>query len=201
MLRIGVTGGIGSGKSMVCTYFEKMQVPVYYADDEARRIIDTHAGIRKKLTAYFGPRAYTARGLNKPFIRKQVFGNPEAIHFLNITTHPVVIAHFVSWSKDRKKEKHPYVLKEAALIFESGSNRELDYIVCVTAPEEERIQRVMQRDHRSREEVQSIMQRQMPEAEKIRLSNAVIYNNQNTLLLPQLVALEQQFNTLSTHGN
>ena len=200
MLRIGITGGIGSGKSRVCTYFEKMQVPVYYADTEAGRIIDTDPRIRKKLLEYFGARAYTSRGLNKAFIRKKVFGNAEAIAFLNATTHPVVIADFVNWCKTRKKEKHRFVLKEAALIFESGSDKELDFIVCVTAPEEERIQRVVQRDKRTPEEVLSIFQRQMPEAEKIRLSNAVIYNSNDTLLLPQLVALEQQFKTLSTHG-
>jgi dephospho-CoA kinase len=202
MLRIGITGGIGSGKSVVCKYFERMQVPVYHADDTAKVIIDTDPGIRKEIIAFFGASAYTKKGLNRPFIRKKVFEDKESLSKLNAITHPPVLAHFALWCNEMKKQKHPFVIKEAALIFEIKSYTTLDFTVCVIAPLETRIARVMRRDGKTREEVENIIKKQMSDEEKIKLANWVINNPDDELVLPQIVALHQLIiNKSLTHGN
>jgi dephospho-CoA kinase len=191
MLRIGITGGIGSGKSWVCGYFEKLQVPVYNADNEAALLIDTDPVIRRKIISCFGVRSYLKRGLNKPFIRKLVFNNPENLKTLNAITHPPVLKHFDLWCKARKKERHLFVIKEAALIFESDSHKSLDYVACVVAPVETRLQRVMQRDRKTREEVMNIMKKQMTDKEKVKRSDFVISNDGKEPVLPAIVAFHE----------
>jgi dephospho-CoA kinase len=191
MLRIGITGGIGSGKSMVCKYFESRHVPVYYADDEAAILIDADPGIRKKIIAYFGEEAYNKKGLNKIFMRQKVFNDAEALANLNAITHPPVLKHFDDWCVKMKKQGHPFVIKEAALVFESDSYKSLDLVACVVAPAETRIARVMHRDDKTKEEVENIIKKQMTDEEKIKRSDFVIRNNDDELLLPQIVALHE----------
>ncbi len=176
MLRIGITGGIGSGKSVVCRYFSALQIPYYNADEEAKYIIDHDPGIQKKLKAYFGEASYTKNGLNKSFIRKRVFGNSAALAKLNEITHPVVLNHFDRWCKEKRKAKHPFIIKEAALVFESDSYKSLDFIITVIAPIATRITRVMKRDGKSKDEVEVIIKKQMSDEEKIKRSNYVINN-------------------------
>jgi dephospho-CoA kinase len=191
MLRIGITGGIGSGKSLVCKYFENLRIPVFNADDIANKIIDTDAGIRKKIPKYFGPSSYNDKGLNRKFIRDRVFNDAEALTALNSITHPVILNYFDNWCKRMKKEGHRFVIKEAAIIFESESYKQLDYFVSVIAPVETRIRRVMERDGKTREEVEHIIRRQMSDEEKIKRSDLVISNPGDELLLPQIVELHE----------
>ena len=191
MLRVGITGGIGSGKSTVCKFFESQQVPVYYADDIATKLIDSDAGIRKKIISVFGPSSYVKTGLNKSFIRKKVFEDKEALEKLNAITHPVIFKHFDQWCAARKKEKHPFIIKEAALIFESDSYKHLDFFVCVIAPVETRIARVVQRDGKTRKEVEQVISKQLSDEEKIKRSDIVINNPGDELLLPQILALNE----------
>ena len=202
MLRIGITGGIGSGKSVVCQYFEHQQIPVYNADDEGNKIIDTNPIIRKNIIASFGAKAYTKTGLNKPLIRKLVFGNQDALNQLNAITHPVIINHFDTWCVKMKKEGHLLVVKEAALMFESESYKSLDFIACVVAPVETRVARVMQRDGKTRDEVMRIIHKQWSDAEKIKRSDYIIYNDDTDLVLPQLVDLHTLvIHKSRNHGN
>jgi len=191
MLRVGITGGIGSGKSMVCGYFESQRVPVYYADREAGHLIDLDPGIRKKIISYFGRGAYSEKGLNKNFIRKKIFNDPDALSTLNKISHPPLLRHFDRWCKLRKIDKELFVIKEAALIFESDSYKSLDFIVCVVAPQETRIGRIMRRDKKSREEIEKIINSQWSDEEKIRRSDFIIYSNDEELLLPEIVKLHR----------
>ncbi len=202
MLRIGITGGIGSGKSVVCHFFERHQIPIYNADDEGNKIIDTDAIIRRNIIAYFGAKAYTQKGLNKPLIRKLVFGKHEALQKLNAITHPVIIGHFDEWCVRMKKQGHLLVVKEAALMFESESYKSLDFIACVVAPIETRIARVIQRDGKSRDEVMRIINKQWSDVEKIKRSDYIIYNDDTDLVLPQLVDLHTHvIHKSRNHGN
>ncbi len=189
MLRIGITGGIGSGKSIVCNYFEKLQVPLYHADDEATRLIDHNLKIRKKIISFFGEDAYAKKGLNKAVIRQRVFNDQKALTVLNAITHPPLMKHFNDWCAAQKKQKHPFIIKEAALVFESNSYQMLDFVVCVVAPLETRISRVMQRDGKTRVEVERIINKQWSDEEKIKRSDFVIQNPDDELLLPQILIL------------
>ncbi len=200
MLRIGITGGIGSGKSRVCQYFEKMGVPVYYADDIANLLINSDPVIRKEIIASFGPSSYTKKGLNKAYIREKVFNDEEALTRLNLITHPVVFRHFEAWCAEMEKQGHPFIIKEAALIFETDSFKHLHFFVCVIAPLETRIARVMHRDGLSRKELIGIIKKQLPDEEKIKRSDIVINNPDDELLLPQLVALHQLILKKVNHG-
>ncbi|MCX6188862.1 MAG: dephospho-CoA kinase [Bacteroidetes bacterium] len=201
MLRIGITGGIGSGKSVVCEYFKRLQVPVYNADDRSNVIIDNDPEIREQLIAYFGPQAYLPTGLNRAFIREIVFNNSQALSKLNSITHPVIFKNFDDWCHSKKKQKHEFIIKEAALVFESDSYKFLDFIVCVVAPVKTRIARVMHRDHKSIEEIEKILKKQLPDAEKIKRSDYVIHNPNDELLLPKIIELHKFISKkLSTYG-
>lgn len=168
MLRVGITGGIGSGKTTVCRIFEKLGVPVYYADQQADVLINTNPLIKRQLQKYFGDDIYNDYGLDKLKMRKAVFGNKAALEKLNEVVHPVVINHFDQWS--HKHKKAPYILKEAALMFESGSYKQLDAVVMVTAPLDQRIQRIIKRDKRNLAEIKKIISGQWSESKKKKLS-------------------------------
>ena len=151
MLKVGITGGIGSGKTTVCRIFETLGVPVYYADDAAKWLMANDAGLQNNIRSLLGEEAYFPEGqLNKAFISGKIFNNPDAKQALEQIVHPAVFAHFSAWLLNQKS---PYILKEAALLIESGSYKTLDKIICVTAPQHLRIARVMQRDKLSRKQV------------------------------------------------
>lgn len=191
-LRVGITGGIGSGKSLVCRMFGTLGVPVYYADLWAKYLIDTDAEIIEGIKAIFGQEAYSASGeYNRAYVAKIAFEVPEKLAALNALVHPAVERHSRAWHDDWAAVGQPYTLKEAALMIESGSHRYLDVLIVVTAPERLRIERVMRRDGLSAEQVRARMKHQLPEAEKVRLADFVIENDGQHALIPQVWAIHR----------
>lgn len=199
MLRIGITGCIGSGKSTVANIFRQLNIPVYVADDRAKWLMTNHAEIRKGLVALFGEQAYLPTGeLNRTHISAEAFRNKELLAQLNALVHPVVIHDFDEWSKSHSRA--PYVIKEAALMFESDSYLQLNAVITVTSPQELRIHRTMTRSGLSKQEVMARMQNQMPEDEKKSLSQYIIINDEVSALLPQVLQLHEQFMQLSNNS-
>ena len=187
MLRIGVTGGIGGGKSLVCNILEKMGVPVYYADQEARRLMNGRPELREGISRLLGPEAYRAGELDRQRVASMVFADPVLLDELNKLVHPAVHEDFYEWT--RLQEGKPVVAEEAALLYESGADRMLDRNILVSAPEDLRLRRVMQRDGVGRQDVLQRMRRQMDEESKKELADEVILNDGHRLLLPQVVAV------------
>lgn len=195
MLRIGLTGGIGSGKTTVARIFETLGIPVYYADDAAKRLMNSNPEIKQKITALFGNESYNELGLNKQFISSQLFNNPENVQAMNAIVHPVTIQDARDWMATQTS---PYAVKEAALIFESGSEKELDYVIGVSSPLQLRMQRIKQRDGIDEEAILKRMQHQMNEEEKISKCDFVIYNDEKESMITQVLALHNQLKKLST---
>jgi len=189
MLKVGLTGGIGSGKSTMAKIFEVLGVPVYYADDAAKHIMNTDAELREKIISTFGARSYVNNELNRPYIASIVFENTEKLALLNSLTHPATIRDAERWMQ---QQTSPYVIKEAALIFESGSAENLDYVIGVFSPLPLRIKRIMERDNVTRDEVMKRMSRQIDEDIKMRLCDKVIVNDEQQLVITQVLALHQQ---------
>jgi dephospho-CoA kinase len=189
MFRLGITGGIGSGKSFVCSILEKFGVPVYYADKEARRLMNTMVDLKRAIKDVFGEEIYHDGELDRQEMGRRIFGQPEMLDKINRMVHPVVREDFFKWSE--AWENVPYVIEEAAILFESGAVSEMDATVLIYAPEQLRIERVMARDGLSRSEVVRRINMQMDEEEKKRLADRVILNDEKKLLLPQLVALHE----------
>jgi dephospho-CoA kinase len=194
MLKIGLTGGIGSGKSTVAKVFETLGIPVYYADDAAKRLMHEDAALQLKIQEQFGEAAYTNGQLNRKYIADIVFTSPEKLELLNSIVHPATLQDAERWMQ---QQTTPYAIKEAALIFESGAQEHLDYVIGVYAPTPLRIQRTMQRDGVTREEVIARMDKQIDETIKMRLCDFVVTNNEQELLTPQVVALHQQLLALT----
>ena len=197
MLRIGITGGIGSGKTIVSRLFHALGVPIYDADTRARWVMENDPELRQQLTTAFGPDTYDATGrLNRPVLAGTVFNNPTLLAQLNSLVHPHVGLDFERWANTQQLAGHPYVLKEAALLFEAGSYRQLDRIITVFAPLPVRTARVLRRDpHRSAADVTAIMAKQMSEEEKMQRANYVLTNDDMQPLLPHVLALHEYFGT------
>lgn len=189
MLKVGLTGGIGSGKSTVAKIFNVLGVPVYYADDAAKRIMNTDEELKKSIIQHFGKESYINDQLNRPYIASIVFNNKEKLDLLNHLTHPATIRDANNWMY---QQTFPYTIKEAALIFESGSSEHLDYVIGVFAPAALRIKRTMDRDHVSREEVLKRMSRQIDEDIKMKLCNAVVVNDEQKLVTTQVLELHHK---------
>ena len=190
MLKIGLTGGIGSGKSTIAAIFELLDVPVYYADDASKRLYHTDRELIKNITEHFGEEIYTEGVLNRSQLASIVFNDPKKLDLLNQLVHPPTIRDAEDWMK---KQTAPYIVKEAALLFESGSAAGLDYVIGVMAPAALRIKRVMDRDGISREDVMSRMKRQIDEDIKMRLCDFVIRNDEQEMVLPQVLELHGRF--------
>ncbi len=192
MLRIGITGGIGSGKSVVSRVFALLGVPVYDSDQRARWVMEHDALLREQLLAAFGPDTYTPAGaLNRPVLARTVFADPARLARLNALVHPRVGDDFARWAAARQAAGAPYALKEAALLFESGAYRTLDRIVTVAAPLAVRVARVLRRDpHRTAADVEAIIGKQLGEDERQRRANYLIHNDDQHLVLPQVLALD-----------
>lgn len=190
MLKIGITGGIGSGKSTVAKMFETLGIPVYHADDAAKRLMNEDKALAEKIVQKFGNDAYINGKLNRPFLSSIVFKDPAKLAILNAIVHPATIEDADRWMK---QQTTPYALKEAALIFESGSQAYLDKVIGVYAPAAVRIQRVMQRDGITAEEVKIRMNKQIDEEIKMRLCDHIITNDETTLVIPQVLKLHQLF--------
>ena len=175
MIVVGLTGGIGSGKTTVANFFKGFNIPVYIADDEAKLLMATSKVIKRELIALFGVGAYTdGNELNRQFLASKIFSDKSYLDQMNAIIHPKVAAHFNTWVK---KQQAPYVIKEAAIIFEHNNESYYDYIITVTANREQRISRVMKRDNTNKSKIEAIIRNQMSDQEKIEKSHYVIVNN------------------------
>ncbi|MES2431484.1 MAG: dephospho-CoA kinase [Bacteroidota bacterium] len=188
MLKVGITGGIGSGKSTVAKIFETLGVPVYYADTTAKRLMNEDEELKQLIKENFGEGAYTNEQLNRSYLSTVVFKDAEKLALLNSFVHPATIRDGIQWMKTQKA---PYAIKEAAIIFESGSQVHLDKVIGVYSPTALRIQRAMKRDNISNEEVMARMNKQIDETIKMRLCDYVITNNEQELLIPQVLKLHK----------
>ena len=190
MFKIGITGGIGSGKTTVCKVFELLGIPVFYADDVAKELMVKDAILIQQIKAIFGEEAYFANQvLNRKYISDQVFKQPNQLKKLNNIVHPAVFKAFDVWNN---QQKAPYVLKEAALLFESGSYLQNDYNILVSCPLALRITRVMQRDQVTKEKVMERVAAQLPEETKQSLANYQIQNNEQEFIITQVLHLHSQ---------
>ncbi len=191
MLKIGITGNIGSGKTTVSQLFEILGIPVFYSDTEAKKVMVTDVQLISAIKGHFGEEAYFADGsLNRKLIAGVVFNNDAELQKLNSLVHPAVFRAFEQWVLQYPDA--PYVLKEAAVLFESGSYKDCDYTIIVTAPTDMRIARVMKRDNITEIEAQSREVKQMPQEEKQQLASYTITNDNSLLVIPQVLTIHQE---------
>lgn len=187
-IMIGLTGGIGSGKSMVAKVFATLGIPVFNADEEAKRIMQTSPEIKTKLIEQFGSDIYNESGLDKEKLASIVFNDPFQLQLLNTFVHPLTIQAAKDWAT---KQTSPYVIKEAALIFESAAAYGLLKVIGVTAPLSLKIHRVMQRDGITKDQVDARMRNQISDTIKMRLCDYVIENNNQQMVIPQVLAIDK----------
>jgi dephospho-CoA kinase len=198
MLKIGLTGGIGSGKTTVARIFEVLGIPVYYADEAAKRLMNEDESLKQKIKLQFGESVYVNDRLDKKAMADIVFNDPDKLALLNALVHPATLLDAESWMQSQST---PYTIKEAALIFESGAQQNLDHVIGVTAPAPLRIQRTMQRDGITREAVFARMDKQMDDNIKMKLCDFVLTNDEQEMLLPQVLALHEKLLSLSKNIN
>ena len=192
MKNIGITGGIGSGKTTVCKIFESLGIPVYYADTRAKALVTENKKLVSEIKKLLGDAAYLPDGTyNRKYVADIVFNDTTKLQQLNALIHPAVAIDGIEWHK--VQHKVPYSLKEAALMVESGSYKSLDLLISVWAPRQVRIERVMQRDGVTKQEVEARMAKQLPEFEKIKVADFVIINDGNSSLIEQVVRLHRKF--------
>jgi dephospho-CoA kinase len=193
MLKIGLTGGIGSGKTTIAAIFETIGIPVYYADDAARRLMNSNTELRDTIIRHFGEATYRDGELDRKYLAGIVFNNKEKLALLNSLTHPVTISDAAGWIA---RQEAPYVIKEAALLFESGADENLDKVIGVFAPQPLRIQRVMERDGLPATEIMKRISRQMDEEMKMKRCDFVITNNEQALVIPQVLELHAKLSRM-----
>ncbi len=193
MFKLGLTGGIGSGKTLVCQIFEKLGVSIYYADTAAHMLMNSNAKLKEDIVRMFGDQAYGRDGLDRSYVARSVFGDHERLSLLNKLVHPAVREDFIRWAAEQ--DTSPYVVEEAAILFESGASNEMDQTILVYAPEELRIDRVMKRDGLSREDVLQRMDHQLSEEKKMELADHVLVNDGTQMLLPQVIELHNKILT------
>jgi dephospho-CoA kinase len=199
MLKIGITGNIGSGKTTISKLFELLGIPVFYSDDEAKKVMTADAELIAGIKQTFGAEAYFADGtLNRKYISGIVFNNEAKLQKLNALVHPAVFRAFDNWVLAHSDA--PYVIKEAAILFESGSYQDCDHTILITAPHQMRMERVMQRDGITLAEAESRSARQMPEENKKALASFVIPNDNTQLVIPYVLFLHELFMPSPAHS-
>ncbi|TAH43769.1 MAG: dephospho-CoA kinase [Bacteroidetes bacterium] len=188
---IGITGGIGSGKSVVCAIFRTLGVPVYDADQEAKKLYDKYPELLEKIKTEVSDEVFDRNGkLDKKKMAEIVFSDTEKLKLLNSFVHPVVRKDFLKWSSLQSDQA--YVLKEAAILFESGAYKDCDQIITVVSPVDLRIQRVRERDRKSRTDVEKIIENQWNDQERVKKSDFIITNDEQEMLIPQVLAIHDQ---------
>jgi dephospho-CoA kinase len=192
-LQIGITGGIGSGKSLVCRVFHCLGIPVYDADSHAKELMTTDGILISNIKKEFGELSFNTDGsLNRSYLSLVVFNDTEKLKKLNSLVHPRVGEDYSRWVGQR--QSYPYILKEAALLYEASSDQLLDKVIVVHAPETLRIQRILKRDpHRTEDQVRAIVGNQMSEEEKMKRADFIVLNDEKVLLIPQVVGLHARF--------
>ena len=192
-LQVGVTGGIGSGKSVVCRIFHCLGVPIYDADSRAKMVMTTDGILVEQIKKEFGTLSYLPDGnLNRTYLSREVFGNSERLRTLNGLVHPRVAQDYAYWLE--RHGKFPYLIREAALLFEAGVAPMLGQTIVVVAPEALRIRRVQARDpHRTVEEIRKIISNQLPDEEKMKRANHILLNDNQHLVIPQVLELHHTF--------
>lgn len=181
---IGLTGGIGSGKTIICKIFNTLGIPVYNSDIEAKLLMNNDVKIISELKNKFGDDIYNENKLNKEKLAKLIFNDNNNLNFVNNTVHPAVKLHFNKWTEKQNSE---FVIKETAILFESGTYKDVDFIITVIAPENIRINRIIARDNLKKEDIQAILANQISDNEKIDRSNFIINNDNKKLVLPQIL--------------
>ena len=196
MLKIGITGGIGSGKTTVCKIFETLKIPVYYADVRAKELMVSDFDVIQQIKKLFGEEAYTENGhLNRKLIGEKAFQDKNLLQQLNAIVHPAVFQDTLNWYQTYHDKV--YTLYEAAIMFESGSYKLMDKMITVFAPLEDRIERIIKRDNISREEVLERVDKQLPEEEKISRADFVIYNDHSQPLIEQVLTIHRHIMVIS----
>jgi dephospho-CoA kinase len=191
VLKIGITGGIGAGKTIATEIFALLGVPVYNADERAKYILHHNEELSRQVRQHFGEQSYVDGKLNTVYLSKNVFSDATKLALLNSLVHPQVAKDFAQWMS---LQTAPYILKEAALLYEAGSYKDLDKIITVFSPVETRIKRVLARDpQRTEASVRDIIQKQMADEEKVKMADYVIYNDDRQMLIPQVLSLHDQF--------
>lgn len=190
MIKVGITGGIGSGKSTISNIFKVLGIPVFDADREAKKLMEGNDELKVALQKEFGNEVYTDNKLNRKYLSDIVFKDQHRLDVLNAIVHPIAIEKGIQWTN---LQTSPYTVKEAALMFEAGSSFNLDFLIGVYAPQAVRIQRVMQRDHITRQDVLNRMSKQIDENLKMKLCDFVIVNDEQQLVIPQVIALHEKF--------
>ncbi len=192
-LQVGITGGIGAGKSVVCKIFRCLGVPVYDADSRAKKLMTTDKVLIEQIKKEFGHLAYSQDGaLDRVYLSRVAFENPQSLAKLNNLVHPRVGVDYQAWCMAHKGAK--YLLREAALLYEAGSYKSVDKMIVVTAPESIRISRILARDpHRSQKDIEAIMKSQWPEEKKLNRANFVIHNDDQHMIIPQVLNLHSEF--------
>ena len=195
MTVVGLTGGIGSGKTTIANFFKELNVPIYFADIEAKKLMNKSKVLQKKIKAIFGERAYIKNELNRPFIAERIFNDKNLLQQMNAIVHPKVGKHFIKWLN---KQNSPYVIKEAAILFENNSYKNYDYIITVVAEEKERINRILHRDNTSEQKIKDIMQNQWDDSKKVKLSDFVIHNKSLDNTKKQVYSIHRKLLKLSS---
>lgn len=191
MKKVGITGGIGSGKTTICKIFEILGIPIYYADNRAKQIIVENEVVKAKIIETFGQASYLEDGsYNRTYIADIVFADKEKLQQLNQIVHPAMYQDGEDWHRAQKEV--PYTLKEAAILFESKGHLQMDKSILVVAPEDIRIARVMKRDKTTQKAVKARIDKQMPDAEKIKLADYIILNDGKAPLVPQILKIHDK---------
>ena len=188
MLKIGLTGGIGAGKTTVAHIFEVLGIPIYFADDAAKKLMNENENLRQEIIKNFGSESYVDGKLNRRFLAEAIFSDSKKTLLINSIIHPATLADAEKWFHE---QQGPYALKEAALIFEANAENNLDLVIGVSSPLEIRLQRVMKRDGITLEAVEKRMQHQMEENKKMERCDFIIFNNDKDLLIPQVISIHE----------
>ncbi len=190
--KLGITGGIGSGKTSVCKVFDVLGIPVFSADREAREIMEKEGVIRSKLNSITGKDLYISGSLNRIELAAIIFNDSAILEKVNSLVHPAVLDHFRKWTMDQIA---PYVIMEAAILFESGASEVVDRVATVIAPVEQRMERVIRRNKLSREQVERRIKNQMDDETRIELSDYIIYNSENDMIIPVILKIHDDILT------
>jgi dephospho-CoA kinase len=188
-LNLGVTGGIGSGKTTVCKVFAVLGIPVFSADIEAKRIQDSDGELQKKINTLAGKDLFTSGKLDRPELARLIFNDKDLLEKVNSVVHPVVFKYFRKWAADQES---PYSVMEAAILFESGASRMMDKIVTVVTPMEERIERLVRGNRLTREQIIERINNQIDDESRIKQSDYVVFNSENDMIIPAILGIHKE---------